>query len=541
MGYVPPMQFSFRIMKSTRPFLWHLLGLWLVLVLASLFTRTFIPIDETRYVTVAWNMWLRGDYLVPWLNGEAYSHKPPLLFWLMNIGWAVFGVNDWWPRLVPSFFALGSVLLLVRLSLKLWPNEREMAENAALVLLGSALWIVFTTATMFDMLIAFFTLLGLLGVVAAWQGETLKGWLMLGLAIGMGLLAKGPTILLQILPVAILAPWWTNEKVNGWRWYAGLLAAIVLGAGIALLWAIPAGIRGGEVYQHAIFWGQTADRMVNAFAHKRPFWWYLPMLPVMLFPWLFWMPVWRGVSGAVQEHRDTGVRFCLAWLLPVFLAFCFISGKQVHYLLPVLPAFALLVAKGLKHSGRQRFDQWPLGIATLMVGLALVVAPSYAVRLDLAPWVTGIPLWAGIAVMLAGGALLLVRVETPLKMTYFSAMFVVIVVYVALLQSAGLAYDIRPLAARLKAYQVQGVPLAHVGEYPGQYQFAGRLIQEPEVINWTGLKAWFMAHPEGRAVVYFGNPKNVERYSPEYRQPYLNEYALIVDRQSWTKPKPRVP
>ena len=316
-----------------------LLALWLALVLVSLFTRSYIPIDETRYVTVAWNMWLRGDFLVPYLNGEAYSHKPPLLFWLMNLGWGVFGVNDWWPRLVPSLFSLGSAWLTVAIARTLWPQDKDAARIAPMILLGSVLWTVFTTATMFDMMVAFFTLLGVLGLVQAWGGKRLQGWGLVALAIGGGLLAKGPTILLQILPLAILAPWWGGAQP--WRrWYSGLAIALLLGAAIALAWAIPAGLHGGKTYQHAIFWGQTADRMVNSFAHRRPLWWYVPWLPVLLFPWLLWLPVWRALLGIRQHLNDLGTRLCIAWLLPVFVAFCFISGKQPHYLLPIFPAIS---------------------------------------------------------------------------------------------------------------------------------------------------------------------------------------------------------
>ena len=63
--------------------------LWLAVVVAALFSRTLWPVDETRYASVAWEMWLRGDLLVPHLNGETYSHKPPLLFWLIQLGWSV--------------------------------------------------------------------------------------------------------------------------------------------------------------------------------------------------------------------------------------------------------------------------------------------------------------------------------------------------------------------------------------------------------------------------------------------------------------------
>src|ERR1017187_9525861 len=75
----------------------------------GIISRALLPLDETRYVTVAWNMWLNGNWLVPMLNGQAYSHKPPLLFWLINAGWHLFGVRECWPRLVPSLFALANI------------------------------------------------------------------------------------------------------------------------------------------------------------------------------------------------------------------------------------------------------------------------------------------------------------------------------------------------------------------------------------------------------------------------------------------------
>mgnify|MGYP003351169847 CR=1 FL=1 len=76
-------------------------GLLLLFVLAaSLLGRPDIPIDETRYVSVAWEAWRGGDWLIMHMNGQAYHHKPPLLFWIIQAGWAIFGVNDWWPRMV---------------------------------------------------------------------------------------------------------------------------------------------------------------------------------------------------------------------------------------------------------------------------------------------------------------------------------------------------------------------------------------------------------------------------------------------------------
>ncbi len=61
----------------------------MLLAVAAPWLRPLWPVGETRYASVAWEMWQRGDFLVPHLNGELYSHKPPLLFWLMHAGWAV--------------------------------------------------------------------------------------------------------------------------------------------------------------------------------------------------------------------------------------------------------------------------------------------------------------------------------------------------------------------------------------------------------------------------------------------------------------------
>lgn len=521
-----------------------LLVLWLFLVVVSLTSRSFIPIDETRYVTVAWEMWLRGDFLVPHLNGEPYSHKPPLLFWLMNAGWAVLGVNAWWPRLAPSFFALGGAFILMRIARILWPGQEAVARMASVILFGCLLWMVFATATMFDMLIAFFTLIGMLGLVTAGQGSSRTGWGLVGFAIGMGLLAKGPIILLQILPAAVLAPWWAKGSAHPLprTWFAGLLGALLLGIALALAWAIPAGIHGGEAYQHAIFWGQTADRVVKSFAHQRPLWWYLPVLPVLLFPWLLYGGVWRGLARLTYK-TDSGVRFCLAWSVPVFFAFCLISGKQVHYLLPLFPAFSLLAARGLGmlDSVPGPLSRLAVGVAILGVGAVVLMVPQIAVQAGLPPWAGHIPVASGITLLLVGGAFLCwgrPPVEKQVWLLASTSLALVLGLYWALIRTAGPAYDVRPISQHIKALQDAGISLANTGKYHGQYQFSGRLIRPIPSVPIEQLPAWFDAHPDGRIIFY---PEQ-DRHMPQghgradFEQPYLGVKAGIYSREALLPP-----
>ena len=199
---------------------WLWLGLWLLLVIATVGSRPYLPIDETRYLAVAWEMWLRGDFLVPWLNGEPYHHKPPLLFWLIQSGWYLFGVNDWWPQLVSPLAGLANLFLTAALARHLLPAEPLAAALAPFIVLGSLWWTFFSTLLMFDMLVTFFTLASLFSLLRLSQNGKPSAWIYLTLALGLGGLSKGPVILLHVLPVALLAPWWSERRLVSWQtWY----------------------------------------------------------------------------------------------------------------------------------------------------------------------------------------------------------------------------------------------------------------------------------------------------------------------------------
>lgn len=114
-----------------------LLALWLLLWLVSLLSHPLLPVDETRYATVAWEMWLRGDFLVPYLNGEPYSHKPPLFFWLIHAGWWLCGVHEWVVRAVAPLVALLCLLATTQLARTLWPDDAATARLASWIVFGS--------------------------------------------------------------------------------------------------------------------------------------------------------------------------------------------------------------------------------------------------------------------------------------------------------------------------------------------------------------------------------------------------------------------
>ena len=71
------------------------------------------------------------------LKDTLYAEKGPLLFWLMQAGWAVFGVSEWWVRFLHELFGLALLFLVRKLAQLLWPDNKNLPNLAALILLGA--------------------------------------------------------------------------------------------------------------------------------------------------------------------------------------------------------------------------------------------------------------------------------------------------------------------------------------------------------------------------------------------------------------------
>jgi 4-amino-4-deoxy-L-arabinose transferase-like glycosyltransferase len=98
--------------------------------------RPIIPPDETRYLTVAWEMYLRESWFVPTLNFEPYFQKGPLLFWLIDLAWEIFGVSRAAALVVIFAISASIIYLTQRLSRcfrmwREWPRGRRGFCSAA--------------------------------------------------------------------------------------------------------------------------------------------------------------------------------------------------------------------------------------------------------------------------------------------------------------------------------------------------------------------------------------------------------------------------
>ena len=510
-----------------------LVFLWLFLVLTALFCRPLMPIDETRYVSVAWEMWQSGHFLVPHLGGIPYSHKPPLLFYLIHLGWILFGVNEWSARLTGPFFGLLNLFLTAHLAQQLWPSERRISRIVPFVLLAMPLWTIMATLTMFDLLLTFFVLLGAAGFLLAEQRKSLTGWALVAIAISGGLLAKGPVVLLPILPLGLLAPWWGRDNTTrSWRWYTGLLLSFFIGVAIALAWAIPAAKTGGPEYAKAILWGQTAGRAMKSFAHRRPFWWYLPIIPIISLPWSTQLLL---KLKSATTRLDRGSRFCLSCTIPAFLLLSLVSGKQIYYLLPLLPAVALMISRQMVSSKQppSAISLRTMAFIFIVTGIGLIILPQIIPHAENIRLIKQLPIFWNLLFILGGVVLFFLR---PLHNdTAIVGSCIAMVVFISLLhlgpfRQLAPTYNVAPMAARIAVQQQQGKNIAiYPAKFSNQFQFSGRLTHAIFAMdNFRNLKSWLKKNPEGLVVMI---PKKLLPISttekPEFSHPFRGRQSSL--------------
>ncbi|MBN8923812.1 MAG: glycosyl transferase [Rhodanobacter sp. 68-29] len=522
--------------------LWPWLPLWTVAALLAIFAHGPMPLYSTRTLAVAWEMWAQHHWLVPHINGEPYSEKAPLLFWLIQAGWAVFGVSDVWPRVLEVIFGGAQLVLISLLARRLFPTRPWMAKAAPWSLLALSYAFLFGLQIMYDVLLAVWTLGALLCLVPGAR-RTQPRWWLFGVCIGLGLLTKGPVMLLHVLFPWLLGPLWSDTaRAQRARWYGCGALAVLLGLAMLLAWAVPAGFSGGDAYMHRLFFSQTAARVVHGVetaeplqSHARPVLWYVLSLPLLLFPFFGWPRAWVALA-TLRRPLEPGLRFALCWVLPTFLLFSVIRGKQSYYLLPELAGTMLLMCGAIATLRERRpklastawLGTWPLAVGSLVFALLLFLLPNLVAGDYLhGEWPdTTAPYSRYFAVVfLLLGLLLLLRGRGELRRLAVAGLVGTLALNTLFTLTMWPRYELRPTAQMLGAADQQGRALAYYGSYDGQFHFQGRLTRPlGELRGEAELTAFAKAHPDGLVVEH-----------PHALDAQIMRYALLVQpfRSTW--------
>ena len=327
--------------------------------------------DEARYAQVAREMRQDGRWLIPLLNGQLYSQKPPLFFDMVHALSLVEKDVPEWAVKVPSLLAaLAALLALGAIGARIMGPEG--AWLAPLILGGMFKFSWQAQFGQIDMVVTALILLQVaLGLrLAAGQGSRAAGILLMILLGAAGILSKGPVgcLLAWLILLAYLL---LRRDHPGLRRIG--LPWIVLGvAGLTALWLGAAATVQGADYIRALVLRQSVQRYLEPWHHKAPVYYYLGIFFTDGLPFsLLVVPLLAAVARN-RAWREPGVLLPLTWMA-VYLAFFSVSsGKRSVYILPLFPAMALFVAYGLSNV---ELGRWPRkGVA-----LAYLVATAVTV------------------------------------------------------------------------------------------------------------------------------------------------------------------
>ena len=519
--------------------LWWL-PLYLAVATITIFLQPPIPLHSTRALAVAWDMWVHHQFLVPHINGAPYSEKAPLLFWLIHAGWAAFGVNDVWPRVLMVLIGAAQLVLAQSLARRLFPEQAWVARTTPWLLLALSFGFLYGLQIMYDGLLAVWVLGAMLCLVPGPRGGTPR-WLGFAVCIGLGFLTKGPVMLVHTAPAWLLGPWWCSyAREHRARWYALGVVATLGGCLILAAWVIPAIQASGGAYTHNLLYKQTSGRVVDAFIHQRPFWWYVPWVFVLLFPFVLWPRMWAGIL-ALRRPLPDGLRMLLAWLVPAFLIFSAFSGKQSYYFVPELAAAAIVMAAAITFLRTRGgwaahvawLGAWPLALGSFAMAALLFALPLLQSAGKLHDhWLRdGAAVGAPFGVLyLLLGAFLLLPGRGELRRIAGASLIGTAGAYALFALAFYPAFDMRPAAHLLAHAEAQGHAIGNLGIYDGQFEFAGRMTRPIDrLYEGQFLQDWAAKHPHGLVLAY---PDELGADDLRYArlvQPYRGVWLVIWD------------
>ena len=298
----------------------------------------FIGPDEPRYAAIAREMLTTGDYITPRLYGTPWFEKPPLMYWVAAAGYKILGINEAGARFASALGASICVFLVYWCGRKLW--DRGAAFLAALILATSIGSFAFARAASMDMplttcltMALVFFLLGLNDITPRRRAYFYGFYA----ALGLGVLAKGPiAVLLPAVSLGIFSL--LRGKRDDWKaWYPkGLWITLA----VAAPWYLLCTAINGWEFIKVFFINQNIERFTSTIhGHGRPFYFFLPVLLLLTFPWTF------VLISALRRTFSKNDQVLFWWAVVPFVFFSFSGSKLPGYILPIVPPIALLLGK----------------------------------------------------------------------------------------------------------------------------------------------------------------------------------------------------
>lgn len=390
--------------------------LWLVIVSLALFLPGFFTMqpmdrDEPRFAQATKQMLETGDLVAIRFQDEARNKKPVGIYWMQA---AIVGAADalglpqarttiWLYRLVSLLGAASAVLLTYWTALAF--VSRRNAFLAALLLASTVLLGVEARLAKTDAVILA-TVVGAMGALARFyfaskepsgsdetSGKSLFLPFVFWTSIGLGLLIKGPiTPMIAAFTVIALA---IKDRSGRWLGATRPLPGLFWALALVVPWFILIMIATkGAFLADSVGADMLSKVGSGQESHGAPPGTYLAV---------FWATAWPmapfvalAAPFAWAARKDPKVAFLLAWIVPAWILFEIVPTKLPHYVLPVYPALAILVALAAERGALAIDRKWSRPVLLMVPGLAFLLLVA---GIGLAVWGQRLPGTATFAVM----------------------------------------------------------------------------------------------------------------------------------------------
>jgi 4-amino-4-deoxy-L-arabinose transferase-like glycosyltransferase len=297
----------------------------------------------------------QGEWLAPHAPDELPLNKPPLTYWLIGVSYRFFGASYGSARL-PSGLAALSVLAMIY-ALGVWLHGKRVGLISAAMLASSYLFLSFTRMAMSDMLLTLCVtgaLASFLVTLTSTRSSGLSKFAYVGYAaLALGVLTKGP-VALALIAMPIVLELMISRNRTGLKQLkivSGLLLFLLITAPYFLL--VYARFGAGPL--RFFFFGENLQRFTGQIygVSGRPFWYELAAFFSDFAPWslLIFIAAWFDWRApGHDETRRRAVRVLYLWLACAVVLFSISSFKLDYYLLPAMPAAALIIGNVIANS-----------------------------------------------------------------------------------------------------------------------------------------------------------------------------------------------
>lgn len=326
---------------------------------------SFYSPDETRYSEVAREMIVNHNFIVPYINGVIFFHKPPIVYWLTCVFMSIFGENTWGARLVnPVLLSVCMVFAYYIISKIL--RSRILSIYSIAVALSSVMFLFIGRYLNMDLAVAVFLNMTILSywMSLKYDDNYLKSslWLLIAFIFsGLAVMTKG--LMGIVFPMAIVGLYsllmGQYKRLLDIRLYLGLIIVAV----ISLPWIYAVEQHHPHFAYYYIVVQQILRFSVDEQNRHVAKYIYLFAVIAAIFPWSFFLPqVFKNFFSkqAFRDRRNNPQKwFLFVWFTFIFIFFAMSKSFLFGYLAPMILPLAILIAFELeKLSVKQTFSSW---------------------------------------------------------------------------------------------------------------------------------------------------------------------------------------